>query len=361
VERQRDRSPGGEGAEARGEEMKLAYPAFSRIVDESFLAYSKPAAMKTESTFISQITSNWMVDEPRLRYADWLDKTYRSQAAEFIRVQCEWDSTDSQDPRFHELGRREFQLRESLFDPWLDQIAGVPEISLRGEWRHCVDDSTCMSTPTGSKRARRAARNLMRRARRSVSHIAERLFQAGYRFVFPEHACVRVTSEQFALITDFQVQKQFRFPVSLTAFLLEIGSVNFMGTHPKWPFTSYYFDDIKSETPYVLSDPMVVDAWMLEALLPFNFDKAQDILRIEIAPDEYHKSGVSGGGCQAVNFKNNAVEATIEDHAQGQPDREFVEFLENAISWCGFPGFAYATSTPAAFLDEHLRSGLLPL
>jgi uncharacterized protein (TIGR02996 family) len=339
----------------------VACLAFSRIADKSFLAYSKPAAMKTESTFISEITSNWMDDDPRLEYAEWLDKKYRSKAAEFIRVQCEWDSTDSKDLRFHELGRREFQLRDSLFDPWLDQIAGVPEISLMGDWRRCVEDSTCMFTPTGRKRARRAARNLMRRARRSVSHIADRLFEAGYRFVFPEHVCVRVTSEQLARITDFQTRKQCRFPVSLMAFLLEIGSVNFMGTHPKWPFTSHYFEDIKSETPCILSDPLVVDASMLEALLPFDVDEAQDILRIEIAPDEYHKSGVSGGGCQAVNFKKSAVEATIEDHAKGQPDREFVEFLGNAVSWCGFPGFAYATSTPTAFLDEHLRSGLLPL
>ena len=201
----------------------------------------------------------------------------------------------------------------------------------------------------------------MRRVRRNVLHLAQRLFEVGYRFVVPERACVRISTAQFGRICNFQRQKEWSFPVSLTAFLLEVGSVNFMGTHPKWPLTSFYFGEIDWETPHIISDPIVVDAEMLVALLPFDCDAVGDILRIEIAPDEYHKAGVSGGGAQAVNFQKNAVEATIEDRAKDRPDRQFVAYLDNAILWCGFPGFAYSEDAPTMFLDENLRDGLLTI
>jgi uncharacterized protein (TIGR02996 family) len=317
--------------------------------------------MTSDWDFVAEIRTHWMDDEPRLKFAEWLTKHYRTQAADFVRVQCEWDQLDPEDPRFLELSQREFQLRESLSSHWLDQVSDLPGEVMKSEWNRCVADASCMSEPTGRKRARRVARGLMRRVRSNVKHLVRRLREIGYRFTFPESASVRVSSEQFDRIVEFQRQKRWTFPVSLTAFLLEVGSVNLMGTHPQWPFTAYYFDDIERSMPYCLTDPLVVDATALVNLLPFEFKEIGKDLRIEVAPDDHHKSRVSGCGCQAVIFKRNAVEATIEDGGRGRPDREFVAFLENAFAWCGFPGFAFAKDPPTGFIDEHLRPGLIPI
>jgi len=76
-------------------------------------------------------------------------------------------------------------------------------------------------------------------------HLATRLVVERYRFVFPEHVWIRLSSEQHGRTCDYQRQIQGRFPVSLWAFLLEVGSVNLMDTHPNWPFTTYDFEDIR--------------------------------------------------------------------------------------------------------------------
>lgn len=312
--------------------------------------------MNAEERLIAQIVDNFMDDEPRSEYAAWLDSQYRTRAAEFIRVQSEWDATDPNDPHFHELSRRELQLRQALYGPWLDRLAAISETSLKVDWYSCVEDPACMSAPNGRKRARRSVRNLMRRFGWNISLLANRLRESGYRFVFPEHAYVPLSSDQASSIVDYQVQSGWNFPVSLTAFLHEIGSVNFMGTHPFWSKTGYYFEDVDRKTPYTLSDPLVVDVEMMIQL--FSSPEQCDSLRIEVAPDFHHKSGVSGGGAQALNFGNNEVEATIEDSDGDGNDLCFVRFLDNACFWCGFPGLAYYDDNSHEFLEE-LRRGLL--
>lgn len=315
--------------------------------------------MDTETRLISEIVSSPFEDEPRLKYAEFLERErYQLDAAQLLKIQCEWDSTEVGSVEYIEQAVRQCSLQLGLYNGWLDRISGVPEHSLRDVWQDCVAAPDCLSTAEGRRRARRSARNLMRRAGWNIRKIVSRLHQSRYQFVFEPRSHAPVTSQQLARIMDFQASQRWVFPVSFMAFLIEIGTVNLMGRHPDWLGTGYYFEDTSKEIPQWLPDPLVVDTVTLVELLPSEHGASEESLRLEIGPDYWHKSGVSGCGAQALTFGNGVVEATICEYES--LDRQFVPFLQNVFDWGGFPGFKFEDHAPQAFLND-LRKGLVTL
>lgn len=110
-------------------------------------------------------------------------------------------------------------------------------------------------------------------------------------------------------------------PLSLCAWYELIGSVNFMA------------DDLSDWNIYY-SDPLYITP--SEYMLKYDEEfwmEAHYVL--DIAPDYYHKSNVSGGAPYCIILPNAAIDASFEDEPH---ETTFVDYLRIAFRARGFPG-----------------------
>jgi uncharacterized protein (TIGR02996 family) len=80
--------------------------------------------MSSHQSFLHAILENPGADEPRLRYADWLDQTCDPRG-EFIRVQCRLARPEEYDPCLGELELRERELLDEFEAVWAEPVAGM--------------------------------------------------------------------------------------------------------------------------------------------------------------------------------------------------------------------------------------------
>ena len=76
---------------------------------------------------------------------------------------------------------------------------------------------------------------------------------------------------------------------------------------------------------------------------------------IDVAPDDCHKAGMSGGGPYHVLVPNAGADAELVDSRYGT----FVGYLRESLRWGGFPGLAEVRERPAEL--ARLTEGLLPI
>lgn len=213
--------------------------------------------------------------------------------------------------------------------------------------------------------AHRIAREIMRTARENVERIVEHLVRIDYRFSEPDRIHLPPTKMATEWFADYE-SKGVYFPVSLQAWILEVGSVNFMGSHPNWPHPGYLFQDSGAGVEPWLTDPLVIDVpedFIQQEYKDWQWrcdeDGSQQAgpFRIPIAPDDIHKANVSGGGPYEVPTELPAVDALVlnERHCVS-----LVSYLRMAFDWGGFPGFELIDERPAEFIAS-LKRGLLPL
>ena len=124
----------------------------------------------------------------------------------------------------------------------------------------------------------------------------------------------------------------------------------------------------------IVSDPLVVspltfdrpdDYRVLEEGDELEDDAAYEEVRhalsagrthaIDVAPDDCHKAGMSGGGPYCVLFPDAAADAPLVDSRYAT----FVEYLRESLRWGGFPGLADQGERPAEL--ARLTAGLLPI
>lgn len=89
------------------------------------------------------------------------------------------------------------------------------------------------------------ARETMSRARENIALLRTRLERIGYRFAYPDEAVRPPRSDVQRCIEELE-RRVGPMPLALRAWYEIVGSVNFIGYHPKWNNTAY-------------SDPLVVD------------------------------------------------------------------------------------------------------
>jgi hypothetical protein len=78
---------------------------------------------------------------------------------------------------------------------------------------------------------------------------------------------------------------------------------------------------------------------------------------VVIAPDEFFKNGISGGGSYDIRLPSAGADARLE----GEWHRTtFVKYLRMCFVWGGFPGLGAKKRPPVQEL-EHLTNGLLPI
>jgi len=192
----------------------------------------------------------------------------------------------------------------------------------------------------------------MIRARENIERLIPRLHNLGYIFESPLSSADPLDDVVYAPPRP-DVQERIAelerpagvLPLSLRAWYEVVGTVNFKGTHPDWPDA--------------LLDPLVV--YSVERSLDWyhfmvgEVDAGDRGFETIIAPDDYHKSHMSGGPPYAIRLPTYAVDALLlyEWH-----NTTFVNYLRICFRWGGFPGFARCTNRPTRDLT-HLSADLL--
>lgn len=243
------------------------------------------------------------------------------------------------------------------------------------------------------------ARETMRRARRNIEMLVERLTRVGFQFGpyewdLPSYAVLREKNPDWqdlhpatfappkpSIQEQIEELEQFGgpLPLSLRAWYEHIGSVCLVGDYPvetpadpggftNWvQFNRATRAHPKDARPAELwshenrheLDPLYVNP--IEAAISElrNWDQiyADPQRHIEIAPDEYFKCGVSGGGVYVIRLPNSAADASLEREWH---HTTFVNYLRTCFRWGGFPGLETKRCPPLKEL-AYLTEGLEPL
>ena len=174
-------------------------------------------------------------------------------------------------------------------------------------------------------------------------------------------------------------------PLSLRAFCEHAGAVSFLGSHRVLgqrdgqnamkigfgfglpldhplvePFAAaasragvQVLDTVEEADESPLPDPLVVQPYFEEWE---DADEREGLVELSLAPDDLHKSNISGGDPYGMRIPNPAADGIFSDWNQGY----FVDYLRIAFRWGGFPGFARSSRRPELEL-RYLSEGLLEI
>ena len=200
------------------------------------------------------------------------------------------------------------------------------------------------------------ARKVMAFARKNVDILAERLTKSGYEFAVgnPVIAPEEDVIDNLAELGNRGVH----VPIALQAWLIEVGGVDFCGTHPNWPCTSYAgkHDDSSTYSEPWYTDPLVIQVstrWLLDSLSddePQEDDYFSNC--VEIAPDVVTKANISGSGPISIG----SAKPQFDNVLVGQHGSfTLLSYLRQAFAWGGFPGFEFIADRPTDMLQELAR------
>lgn len=209
------------------------------------------------------------------------------------------------------------------------------------------------------------AQETMRRARHNIELLVPRLRESGYVFdlncdsddsdevnvvgldLMPIYTSP--TADASAGIRELENLVGI-LPLSLRAWYELVGSVNFIGTHPAWKRLHLTHG---TDPLFVYSLDVALN--MARTYLDMGVWHKEPILAL--APDEYHKFGVSGAGAYGVRLPSEAADTPLllEWH-----HTTFVDYLRICFRYAGFPGLEHAQ--PARLHEiERLAHELLPI
>jgi hypothetical protein len=186
----------------------------------------------------------------------------------------------------------------------------------------------------------------MRQVKESLLRIIDQLTKEGFSFIDEG----RIITDPEAGVRDWISECRncgIYFPIVFEAWLLEIGSVNFIGTHPNWLRSAYAFDGKTSPDELIYPDPLVVE--FTHEYFDYLYNEWRDLLsstetqpnppfRLEISPDHLHKANISGGLPYELDVDRHTVDTILlnERHSTS-----FLGYIRRALVWKGFPGFDY--------------------
>jgi hypothetical protein len=221
---------------------------------------------------------------------------------------------------------------------------------LHNDWAFMAGESRRLREELFRKEALTYAREMMKLARGALESIVQTLRSSGYRFVDED----KVLIEPEAGIEDWLREQEvfgIHVPLSVQAWLIEVGAINLMGSHPEWPHPAYLFEATSSEGVWY-TDPLVVELpreYILYQHEEWNYRRREDgeyetgPFRLEFAPDHIHKANVSGGPPYEVDAFEPSVDALVLNERNGHT---FVAHVRHALEWGGFPGFRYFPEVP---------------
>ena len=204
------------------------------------------------------------------------------------------------------------------------------------------------------------AQKVMAFARRNVELLIERLQLSGYEFANPDGPW-RAPDEDIERLVHDLADRGVYVPVSLQAWLSEVGGVDLSGTHPEWPRTGYagmgtrVSDRKRHDREPWYTDPLVI-YYDLRGLLAWleEQDSPTSTRWLEIAPDAIHKANVSGGAPISMNCEVPQFDTfLVGQHGS----LTLLSYIRHAFEWSGFPGFDYIYDAPKEMLRD-LGQGL---
>jgi uncharacterized protein DUF6745 len=186
----------------------------------------------------------------------------------------------------------------------------------------------------------------MSRVDANIRTVVARLAEIGFEFTTPDGARRRMKDVHAA--PDARTAKKIQrfekavgpLPLSIRTFYEVVGSVDLIGRHPS----------LAPSTGPVAPDPLVVIG-IDEALSSVDDEEEGGLI---LAPDDLHKSNVSGGDPYEIGVPDPAADARVLNERH---DLLFVDYLRLCFSFGGFPGYDGQTDVPPEI--ELLRSGLL--
>jgi len=189
--------------------------------------------------------------------------------------------------------------------------------------------------------AQAVAQETMSRAKHNIALLVERLHVLEYRFAFPEEIWNPPDPASLAAL-ESREQRYGVLPISLHMWFVVVGSVNFMGAHPKLSeYTDFWLEEYDQVYPGHYADPLVVSPFIDELILPVQpgFEEKQDktsLFDFWLAPDSVHKANYSGGGPTTIRFPCLAADAWLR--SDDWDETTFISYLRTCFQWGGFPG-----------------------
>lgn len=164
-----------------------------------------------------------------------------------------------------------------------------------------------------------------------LNSLRQFLKKEGFVFQYPDEVLPGPERQSRELMERIE-ESAGPIPAALRQFYTIVGSINFNGYHPDWNGCQY--PDALIVFPVNYAEPEMDDFLIQKE----EYIRAYGSLRIPIAPDYYHKEGVSGGRWYGVPVPADADPPLLEE----PHNTTFLKYLEIALSWGGFPGLEHA-------------------
>lgn len=200
-------------------------------------------------------------------------------------------------------------------------------------WSRLRELGALVREPAYRDEALAVAHETMHRVGANSDTVHRRLLDLGYQFQYPEQALIPPDSQTQSLLDN--VEKVIGYlPLSLTAFYLEVGSVNFMQSRRQ--LVQFHRPEREAAPEMAVlgeEDPLVVDPISkLVSQLTANPKRR----KFDFAPDEFQKSYYSGG----ENYHVLLPDASADFQIKGMYDIDeyFVDYLRATFQFGGFRG-----------------------
>jgi hypothetical protein len=219
--------------------------------------------------------------------------------------------------------------------------------------------------------AQAVAEEMMIRTTKNISMIYDRLQSMKYKFISPNRALFPPDTKRLSFMKSIEQQKG-PFPLSISKFCEIVGTVNFMGSHPKLSKCDGC-DWGGSEKLHGFSDPLVVltlDSGG-QGLLNYYLSRAENEKEerdleennpppygLNIGLSSINKAGQSGGGGVDMLVPNPAFDAPLLDSDGNWNGIFFIPYLRECFKFGGFPGFR---GKDISLEIESLKKDLLPI
>jgi hypothetical protein len=207
--------------------------------------------------------------------------------------------------------------------------------------------------PEATAEAQQVCDLMARRALHNVELIVHRLTEQQYRFhrsdrdEKPTEARYPPTERSRTAISWLE-QHVGPVPLTIRSWMLIVGDVWFVGTHPQWP-ESAAADPLVIQLELAAYRSLDIEVYLADEVQA-QTDQSEDgdDLVLPVAPDRLHKANVSGGLPYGIALPDAAVDATFVAESRVS----FVDYLNHVftqsmsrtvLKWDGDPGGAQAT------------------
>jgi len=189
------------------------------------------------------------------------------------------------------------------------------------------------------------------RIRHNVDLLVDRLRGDGYEFVWPGSDNYKTDRSRWLPNDDSPVLVNFLnnlcgpIPLIIEAWIKQVGDVNLVGNHPKWPgqdmltdalvvefeYKAWKLDEKDASKDYFQNE---YDFW--KEIVSQDGMEAAGLFRLPFAPDAYHKINMSGSSPYAIILPDPGADALVEINGQRS---YFIDYLRKCFACGGFPGF----------------------